>query len=106
MIKYYQGNDLKKIEVAYYGSMGKSLIDYYTDQGQVYFIFQRDYEYDKPMYVEGSQVKDIQENRYYFHENRLVRWVNQNQETVPPGSPLFTAKADELSSSEVFKVSQ
>lgn len=97
---------MKKIEVAYYGSIGKSLIDYYTDRGQVYFIFQRDYEYDKPIYVEGSQVKVIKENRYYFHNNGLVRWVDQDEEIVPPSSPSFTAKADELTSSEVFTASQ
>lgn len=102
MMKYYQGDRLKKIETAYYGSMGKSLIDYYINQDRIYFIFRRDYEYDKPMYMEGSQVQETRENRYYFNEGRLIRWIDEIQELVPSSSSKFADKERELTNTEVF----
>ena len=79
---YYQNEDLKKVVASYFGEMGKLVEEYYFDENTLFFVLTQSYSYDKPMHVEGSKVEKIDENSYYFHQNKLVSWLNPNKEKV------------------------
>lgn len=90
LIAYYDhSKKLKKIAATYYGEMGKAEIDYYFVDKKVLFVLKREYTYDKPMYIEGSQTVSVQTSEYYFANNRMIRWKNYNNELVAPNSDEF-----------------
>lgn len=91
---YYQNKELKKVVASYFGEMGKSIEEYYFSENNVFFVFTQQYSYDKPMYVEGSKVNKIDENRYYFYSSKLVRWLNPNKEKVSNSN--FNQKESEI----------
>lgn len=79
---FYQNGELKKAVASYFGEMGKLTEEYYFSEGQVFFIFTQQYTYDKPITVEGSKVTKTDENRYYFHDHKLIRWLDPKKEKV------------------------
>lgn len=91
---YYQDEDLKKVVASYFGEMGKTVEEYYFSEENAFFIFTQQYSYDKPITVEGSAVKQIEENRYYLHKNKLMRWIGSNKEKVANSS--FSQKEPEV----------
>ena len=77
---YFINGELKKIVVSYYGEMGKLFEEYYFWNNKLFFVFTQDYLYDMPMYMDGSKVEKIDENRYYFSAGKLIRWLDPNKE--------------------------
>ncbi len=63
---YYDGDSLKKIIITHYGEMGKITMEYYIEDGSVFFIYTRQSTYDRPIYVKGSVVSRVEEDRCYF----------------------------------------
>ncbi len=79
---YFKDRELRKIVVTYYGEMGKSSQEYYFWDNELFFAFIQEYLYNKPMYMEGSKVEKIDENRYYFYHDKLIRWLDPKKEKV------------------------
>lgn len=82
LTSYYQNKALKKVVVSYFGEMGKSIEEYYFSENNVFFVFTQEYSYDKPIHVKDSRVVKVEEDRYYFHNSKLVRWLDPNQEKI------------------------
>jgi hypothetical protein len=57
------------------GSIGGQTSEYYFSNGQLCFVYIVGYRYDKPM--SGHIIERII-NRYYFHNRRLIRWVDEH----------------------------
>lgn len=93
---YYDGDDLKKMIVTHYGEIGKIRTEYYVDDGAVFFIYVKRTEYDKPMHEKGSKVSSIEEDRYYFYQDKMIRWVDSSKSIVKPTSEIFQSKEKEL----------
>lgn len=85
MIAFYDNNDLKKIIATFYGETGQATTEYYFDTvGNLSFIFRKTSFYGKPMYVEDSKIESIAENRYYFCQNELIKWLGRDNKPVNP----------------------
>ena len=55
VIEYYSRNgELKKIVTKYYGEGGKSITEYYVKNNNVYFVYNANYHYNAPLYVNES----------------------------------------------------
>jgi hypothetical protein len=91
---YYDGNVLKKSVLTLFGEMGRSVREYYFAGGQVFFCYERNTEYDKPGYMKDMQIKKIEENRYYFTSDKLIRWMGASGQIVP--SDQYTEQAQML----------
>lgn len=91
---YYQNEALQKADVNYYGEMGKLTEEYYFSEGNVFFVFTQQHAYDQPIYMEGSKVVKTEEHRYYFHNNKLIRWLDPNKEKVADAD--FKQKESEI----------
>ena len=79
---YYNHGELKKIVASYYGEMGKLIEEYYFYDNTLFFFFTQNYLYNMPLSMDGSKLEKIDENRYYFHDNKLIRWLDPNNEKV------------------------
>ena len=45
---YQNSTEVRLIEAKYYGNLGKSESEYYYLNGQIYFIFRKDFSYNMP----------------------------------------------------------
>jgi hypothetical protein len=102
--KYYEGESLRIAQVTFYGEMGKSVTDYYFLNKELFFSFHRIYHYNVPIYMKGSTINKVEEERFYFSKLRLIRWIGFNGKIVHEN--LYPAKEKEIVKSlteNVFK---
>lgn len=86
---YYDKGNLKKISVAFYGETGKTLSDFYINDGTLFFLFKQTFNYNKPIYIEDSKVNSIEEDRYYFDNDKLIEWLKPKNIKEPNNSATF-----------------
>jgi len=96
LITYYKKLAVVKEHAILYGEMGKVEIDLYYHATGLFFVFKKETFYDQPMYVKGSKVKSITENRYYFHKDGMIRWIGNDHQIVRPGSAVYKDEARRL----------
>jgi hypothetical protein len=89
---YLDGPTVVKIVVNHYGEGGKATEEYYYSKGKLIFVYRKDYRYDKPM---SGKVVRTAENRFYFENDRLIRWINEAGKQVASGSAESQQKQDE-----------
>jgi hypothetical protein len=74
---FLEGDRLRLIEATLYGETGQSRRDfYYDDSGRLFFVLETESRYEKPF----GPVARTHEYRYYFHEGRLIRLVDEGRE--------------------------
>ncbi|WP_299892519.1 hypothetical protein [uncultured Lacinutrix sp.] len=91
IIGYYDKNNIKLIEVLSFGETGKRKIEYYFNKEQLFFVYDSDYRYNRPIYWNEKEAKknndsesfDIKkttssEDMYYFYNGQLIRWIRPN----------------------------
>jgi hypothetical protein len=96
LIGYYKNTELKKILAVYYGEIGKSVYEYYFLNGVVFFIYNKDFIYDRPIYIAGFKTKTIENNRYYFSNEQLFFWIDKNNKNVNSSSVSFRSISKDL----------
>jgi hypothetical protein len=90
---YFNGPRIMKITASYFGESGKATEEYYYWNEKLIFVLRRDYTYDQPM---SGKIVSAQANRFYFDNVRLIRWIDQNRKSKPPGDGEYQAKQQEL----------
>ena len=79
LFSFYDKSTLKKSIITFYGEMSKRIDEYYFKNGKLIFVFKQNFYYDKPIYMNGFKVDYIEENRYYFYENKLIKWIDDKK---------------------------
>ena len=86
-----KSGQLRLIEVSFYGEMGKIIKEYYFNNEELFFVFIQEHRYNVPFNIDqnlakkiGSEPFDprktaIKENRFYFHQGELIRWIDGNK---------------------------
>ena len=92
--KYYENKSLRKAQVIFYGETGKAIIEYYFLHREVLFLFRRTYYYNIPMYLKGSKISKTEEERFYFNNQKLIRWIDPSGKTAP--KKLYPTKEKEI----------
>lgn len=108
-IYYFDNKNLKKIIETYYGEMGQLIREYYYKDGQLFFVLNQDHEYNRPMYWDEKTAREnnddeffdqnkskILEERYYFLENKLVIWLDNEKKEVKNSRDVFKEKESEI----------
>ena len=74
VVKYFSGNEIKKIKAVYYGETGKATDEYYFFNNKLIFYYRAIYRYDVPIYANNGKVKAIlsEETRYYFNGDKMI----------------------------------
>lgn len=100
---------IRLIKVDFYGESGKVHEEYYYRAGVLFFAFHQHHHYNVPYYVTPELAREIgsgvafdpdktiiSEDRYYFHNGRMVRWLNDKKEKVNTRSVAFTQRQGEV----------
>jgi hypothetical protein len=97
LFSYYDGSsNLKKATTIFYGELGQKITAYHYKNRELIFCSQQQLYYNKPIYVEGFQVDKIEENRYYFHNQTLVKWTDNNKTNTDISTEEATKIANQL----------
>lgn len=75
---YFKDSNLRKLSAQIYGEMGKHLSEFYFSESQLVFVFSVVQRYDKPF----GAVKSKTEERFYFADGKLIRWLNSDKKEV------------------------
>jgi hypothetical protein len=100
LIAYFEGQSIMLITATYYGEMGKTVEEYYYWRERPIFVLRTELRYDKSF---SSKVVRTTDSRFYFANNRLIRWIDENQKQMKPGSDEYQKNQDEyLASARKF----
>ncbi|MGB8506998.1 MAG: hypothetical protein WCD76_01205 [Pyrinomonadaceae bacterium] len=100
LVAYFDGTAIVKIAIANQGETGRSFEDFYYSDEKLIFVFRKEDKYDKPY---SSKVIKTAENRLYFSDNKLIRWVDEKANQVAPGRSEYQKKQVEyLRASKLF----
>lgn len=92
--KFYSHDTLQKMITIFYGEMGKIISEYFFNKDVLVFLYQKEEQYNKPMYLSESKTISIKENRYYFNNEKLIRWIADKGTIVNTNN--YSAKEMEL----------
>jgi len=100
LVAFFHGPTVMKMVATFFGETGRGVEEYYFWNGQLIFVFQTDNRYDKPL--SGKIVRKI-ENRFYFKDDKMIRWLDENGKEVAADSEEYAPKqADYLKTSKQF----
>jgi hypothetical protein len=69
--------------------MGKVSTDFYFNADSLFFVYQATFNYNSPIYTEGSNLESIDENRCYFYDLSMIKWIGKDKKRVQTGSEKF-----------------
>ncbi|HKC36242.1 MAG TPA: hypothetical protein VKB95_09275 [Chitinophagaceae bacterium] len=78
LTKYYDGKTLKKAILTLYGERGQTTNEYYFLNGEIILIDKKNEKYVLPIYMGKLETKSKEENKFYFKEQRLIRWIGKD----------------------------
>jgi antitoxin component YwqK of YwqJK toxin-antitoxin module len=93
--------DIRLIKVKLYFESGKVIGEYYYQNGSLIFAFYEAHHYNVPFYVTSETAKEIgseafdpkktkiSEDRYYFNNGKMIRWLDENNKEVNANSEEF-----------------
>lgn len=99
LVAYFHGPSVMKMVATFFGETGRSVEEYYFWNGQLIFVLSTDNRYDKPF---GKVVRKS-ENRFYFKDDKLIRWLGEDHKEIAADSAEYAPKqADYLKMSKQF----
>ena len=100
LVAYFHGPTVMKISAIFYGESGKAAEEYYYWDGKLIFVLRTDYTYSKPF---SGKVVKTEVSRFYFNNDKLIRWLDENQKQVTSEASEYTEKQKEyLDNSKLF----
>lgn len=96
LVSCFKDDILKKVVLTNYGEMGKITTEYYFKENNIFFVFEKETNYDKPMYEKNFKVIFDTEKRYYLDDNQLIRWIEGSNELVDSATLEFKEKQKQL----------
>jgi hypothetical protein len=89
-----------KMAATFLGESGKASEEYYYWDGKLIFVLRTDYLYAKPL---SGKVLKTTENRFYFSDDNLIRWIDEHGKQVAADTNEYQEKQKEyLESSKQF----
>ncbi len=92
--------EIKKIEIENKGEMGKTVRQYYMNNGKLSAVREKDFTYATPDYVEDFDISKskIVKSVYYFKNGKMIRWIEEDK-VVDPTSERFMERSGEIEES-------
>lgn len=95
---YFSGQALRKMVAKVYGEMGQSRQEYYFWDERLFFVFRVQSRYDKPF----GKVVSKKEERFYFADDALIRWLDPQKKEVPAGPEMQERGRDWLAQAKKY----
>jgi hypothetical protein len=89
LIAYFHGPSVMKMVATFFGETGKAVEEYYFWNGKLIFVFSTDNRYDKPL---SGKVARKTESRFYFKDDKLIKWLGGDGKEVAPDSTEYAGK--------------
>ena len=100
LVAYFHGPTIMKIAATFLGETGRTVEEYYYWDGKLIFVFRRESHYDKPL---SGKVVSTVENRFYFSNEKMIRWIDENGKQIASDKDEYKGKQNEyLKSSKQF----
>ncbi|MGZ5434801.1 MAG: hypothetical protein ACXWID_07530 [Pyrinomonadaceae bacterium] len=93
LVAYLSGPSIVKISATFYGEMGRATDEFYYSNEKLIFVFRRHSHYRAPL---TGKVVRITENRYYFKDDKLIRWIGEDGKQVSTTAPEFAQEEARL----------
>ena len=87
LVAYLSGPSIVKITATFFGEMGRATDEYYYSNDKLIFVFRKQSHYRAPL---SGKVARTTENRYYFKDDKLIRWIGEDGKQVSTTAPEFT----------------
>lgn len=84
LVRYYNNDEIKKATVKLCGDRQELLSEYYYKNDSLIFVYKTQTHYKKPKWSDdfNESDKDIVENRFYFNDYKLIKWIDSNKNVV------------------------
>jgi hypothetical protein len=79
---YFKDRSVEKLSAKFLGETGKALEEYYFWNSELIFVLRVESHYTKPL---SGVVKTKSEERFYFSDGKLIRWLGDGNKPVPLG---------------------
>lgn len=102
---YTADSRMVKVTATFYGETGKLIEDYYFDDQGLIFVFVQEFSYNRPIYYDKEVAKkneddewfdesktEVEENRYYFKNEQLIRWLDPDKKEISSDHPQYPQK--------------
>lgn len=86
---FYDGNQIVLLEAEYYGESGNFKSYHYFWNGMLFFVFTVREVYSSHIMDPNNKVASKEENRYYFWEGKMIRWLDPQKNKVSKTSKIF-----------------
>lgn len=86
---FFHNNSIVKINATFYKETGKSVVEYYYESDKPLFIYEKDINYYKPVSAAPPSIKSTQENRLYYENGMLMKWIDDRHKEMPTGTKSF-----------------
>ena len=105
MIRYYDSVEIKKAVVKFDGDRQDLISEYYFKNDSLFFVFKTRIDYKNPKWSDdfNESEKDIIENRFYFNDNKLVKWIDSEKNIVDLTTVEKTISENIICDSELYK---
>lgn len=90
---FKQDGKLVKLVASYLGETGKKIREFYLKDGQLSFVFDQNYEYNRPIYYDEAMMKEngdnemfdikksqIIEDRFYFEGGKMFYHIHRDKQ--------------------------
>jgi hypothetical protein len=92
LVAYFHGPSIMKMVATYFGESGKASEEFYFWNGMLIFVLRTDFRYDKPL---SGKVARKTEDRFYFSNDKLIRWVDESGKEVASERAEYAEKQKE-----------
>jgi hypothetical protein len=79
---YFSDRSLRKLAAKFYGETGQALEEYYFWDERLFFVLRVESRYDRLL---SGKVKSRKEERFYFADGVLIRWLDPGKKEIPDG---------------------
>lgn len=93
---YFQNKKLEKIITNHFGETFQKLTEYYLKNGELSFVYEKSYKYNRPFYYDSNVKKEnddteefdfdkseVIEVRSYFNQKKLIHQLNNQDSSLP-----------------------
>jgi len=95
VISFFDKNEIKLIKTISYWETGKNITQYYFKNQKLFFVFDQNFKYNRPIYWDKKKSKEngdseyfnpkktkISADRYYFDNENLFLWLDNDKKNV------------------------
>jgi hypothetical protein len=94
LIKYYDGQILRKAVLTLFGETGQSTTEYYFLNGNLIFAKEQIDMYTGPLDASKGEIESTETNKFYFNREKLIQWIDNDDEKV--NSDQYPEKENEI----------